>query len=51
MTDQEVFAMQQRIDQGIRLAHQRLIKRAIHDNLSLIVYRDGAVRDIPANEF
>ncbi|HBC28255.1 MAG TPA: hypothetical protein DC006_00920 [Prevotellaceae bacterium] len=46
MTDREIRRMQQRIDEGIRLAHRRLWKRAGHAHLSLVVYRDGKVVEV-----
>lgn len=50
MTEQDVEQMQERIDKGILLAQQRLLKRALHDNLSLVIYRDGMVMDVPATD-
>lgn len=46
----EVRELQSRIDQGILLAQQRLIARAKHDDLSLIIRVDGQVREVPAKE-
>lgn len=46
----DVAELQSRIDQGIRLAQQRLIARAKHDDLSLVLNIDGQVREVPARE-
>ncbi|MDE7379057.1 MAG: hypothetical protein K2N13_08900 [Paraprevotella sp.] len=43
MNEQEIAEMQNKIDQGILLAQERLIKRALHDNETLVVVRDGQV--------
>ncbi len=50
LTVAEMEDMQQRIDKGIRLAQQRLVKRAIHDNISLVVFRGGRVIDLSPQE-
>ena len=50
MSEHEVKEMQRKIDKGILLAQTRLIERAKHENLSLVVLRDGQVREIPANQ-
>lgn len=50
MTASEVQDMQRRIDEGIRLAQQRLVKRAIHNNISLVVFRNGKVIDLTPEE-
>jgi len=51
MTDLEVIEMQERIDEGILLAQTRLVQRAQHNNLSLVVCRNGKVIEVPASEF
>ncbi len=51
MTDMEVEDMMQRIDEGIRLAHQRLVQRAKHDGLSLVVTRNGKLMEVNAADF
>lgn len=43
MNEQEIAEMQNKIDKGILLAQERLIKRAQHDNETLVVVRDGQV--------
>ncbi len=43
MNEQEIAEMQNKIDKGILLAQERLIKRARHDNETLVVVRDGQV--------
>lgn len=50
MNERERIEMQRRIDKGILLAQTRLIERAKHDNLSLVVRRSGVVVEIPAAE-
>lgn len=50
MSEAEVAEMQSRIDRGIRLAQMRLIERAKHDNLSLVLYVKGSVTEVPASE-
>lgn len=43
MSEQEVMDMQRRIDEGIRLAHQRLWQRAGSTSQTLIVSRGGKI--------
>lgn len=50
MTDREVAEMQRKIDKGIRLAQERLIQRAKHDNETLVISLDGKVVEVPASE-
>lgn len=50
MSEIEVAEMQRKIDEGILRAQERLIERAKHDNLSLVVARDGEVVEIPAED-
>lgn len=50
MSKTEVVEMQSRIDQGIRLAQTRLIERAKHDDLSLVLCINGRVCEIPAKD-
>ncbi len=49
-TKHDTTEMQRRIDEGIRLAQARLVQRARHDDLSLVVMRDGELKEIKANE-
>lgn len=46
MTDKEVLEMQVRIDEGIRLAQERLWKRAGRDGNTLVVVRDGKLQEV-----
>lgn len=46
MTDQEILEMQLRIDEGIRVAQERLWKRASHDGNTLVVVRDGKLQEV-----
>lgn len=48
MNELEVAEMQRKIDEGILLAQERLIKRAKHDNLTLVVARNGQVVELSA---
>ena len=50
MNELEVAEMQRKIDEGIFLAQERLVKRAKHDNLTLVIVRNGQVVEIPAEE-
>lgn len=50
MSERDVLELQRRIDKGILLAQTRLIERAKHDGLSLVVRRNGEVREVPASE-
>lgn len=50
MTEQEVAEMQRKIDEGILRAQQKLIARAKHDNIPLVVARDGKVVEVPPEE-
>lgn len=46
MTEKEVQEMQYRIDEGIRLAQQRLWQRAGHSRQSLVVCKDGKIQEV-----
>lgn len=46
MTDQEILEMQLRIDEGIRVAQERLWERAGHDGNTLVVVRDGKLQEV-----
>lgn len=50
MSEKEVTEMQRKIDEGILLAQTRLMKRAKHDNISLVVARNGKVVEIKPEE-
>ncbi|MBQ0049778.1 MAG: hypothetical protein KBT12_06055 [Bacteroidales bacterium] len=50
MTDRQKIDMARRIDKGILLAQTRLIERAKHDNLSLVIRREELVVEIPASQ-
>lgn len=50
MNEHEVAEMQRKIDEGILLAHERLIRRAKHDNLKLVIFRNGQIVEISAEE-
>lgn len=46
----DVAGMQLLINQGILLAQRRLLDRGLHDDLSFVVWREGKVCDVPAQE-
>jgi len=50
INEPELALMQQRIDEGILLAQHRLLDRAQHDGLSLIICQGGVVADVPAQK-
>ena len=50
MSKAEVVEMQSRIDLGIRLAQKRLLERARHDDLSLVLNVNGQVLEVPAKD-
>ncbi len=50
MTDSDIEEIQRRIDEGIRLAQQRLVQQAKHDDLSLVVVRDGVLMELKAKD-
>lgn len=50
MSDKEIREMQKRIDRGILLAQSRLVKRARHNDFRLVIFRDGQVMEVAAEE-
>lgn len=46
MNEREIREMQRRIDEGIRIAQQRLWERAGREGRSLVVMQDGQLREI-----
>lgn len=50
MTEAEVAEMQRKIDEGIHLAQERLIKRAKHNNTTLVISRGNQVVEVTADE-
>ena len=46
MNEREIREMQRRIDEGIRLAQQRLWERAGREGRALVVMQDGKLREI-----
>ena len=48
MSEQDIREMQQRIDDGILLAQRRLVERARHDGISLVVCKNGRGEKLPA---
>lgn len=50
-TDKEIRDMMRRIDDGILLAHKRLVQRAKINGYTLVVFRNGKVMEIDARDF
>ena len=50
MSEAEVYEMQRKIDEGIRLAQKRLIALAKHNNTTLVIARNGIVVEVDAHE-
>ena len=50
MSEDEVYEMQRKIDEGIYLAQERLIERAMHNHTTLVVAREGQVVEVMAEE-
>ncbi len=46
MSEREITEMQQKIDEGILLAQQRLVDKARLFNTTLVVSRDGEVVEL-----
>ncbi len=49
-TDNDIEEIQRRIDEGIRLAQHRLVQQAEHDDLSLVVMRNGVLMELKAKD-
>ena len=41
MSDLEIQQLQEKIDNGVRLAHKRLIEKTIREDGNLVVVQDG----------
>ena len=50
MSEDEVYEMQRKIDEGIYLAQKRLVERARHNHATLIIAREGQVVEVKAEE-
>ena len=50
MSEDEVYEMQCKIDEGIYLAQKRLVERAKHNHTTLIIAREGQVVEVKAEE-
>ncbi len=50
MSEDEVYEMQRKIDEGIYLAQKRLVERAKHNHTTLIIAREGQVVEVKAEE-
>ena len=50
MSDVELQQLQEKIDNGVRLAQRRLIERTIKENGDLVVEHDGEIMRIKAEE-
>ena len=49
MSEDEVYEMQRKIDEGIYLAQKRLVERA-NNHTTLIIAREGQVVEVKAEE-
>lgn len=50
MNEKDIVEMQQKIDEGILLAQERLVEKARLFNSTLVVARDGAVVELKPEE-
>mgnify|MGYP000020048434 CR=1 FL=1 len=50
MSEAEILDMQRKIDEGIALAQQRLIARAVHNQTTLVVAKGDKVVEVQADE-
>ncbi len=50
MSEDEVYEMQRKIDEGIYLAQKRLIERAKHNHTTLVIARGGQVVEVKPEE-
>lgn len=50
MSEDEIYEMQRKIDEGIYLAQTRLIERARHNRTTLVIARNGQVVEVMADE-
>lgn len=50
MNEKEIVEMQQKIDEGILLAQERLVEKARINNSTLVVARDGEVVELKPEE-
>ena len=50
MSEDEVYEMQRKIDEGIYLAQKRLVERAKHNHTTLVIAREGQVVEVKAEE-
>lgn len=50
MSEDEVYEMQRKIDEGIYLAQERLIERAKHNHTTLVIAREGQIVEVSADE-
>ncbi len=50
MSEVDLIQLQEKIDNGVRLAQRRLIERTIKENGDLVVEQDGEIVHIGAEE-
>ena len=50
MSDLEIQQLQEKIDNGVRLAHKRLIEKTSREDGNLVVVQDGEVVHITGEE-
>ena len=51
MTEREIMEFQDKIDRGLRLAEERMLReKALHDECVVVQTMDGVIRRIPAKQ-
>jgi hypothetical protein len=50
MSEHDIIQMQEKIDEGIRIAQEKLVEKVKKEDGQLIVSRDGQIMAIPASE-
>lgn len=50
MSENDIRLMQEKIDEGIRVAQEKLVEKVKKEDGQLIVTRDGQIMAITANE-
>lgn len=51
MSEKEILDLQDKIDQGLRLAEERMLQeKALHDECVVVQTMDGTIQRIPAKQ-
>lgn len=51
MSEKEILELQDKIDEGLRLAEKRMLQeKALHDECVIVQDADGVIRHIPAKQ-